>query len=266
MSKKVNISSVCPDCGSSIMLEAEIPEAAPVTETFPKVRGGVEPTGRILEYRISSEDLKKFIIDKARQYVQDVRIEVVPRYCEKKRKHNFDIHRSYASLRIAFSENIIKNKNDLGWFGKIGENENNLKLHEGIMKGLIDRYKYDYKMIEAWLKDYKTMEELENAFGMTEAYIRDLYMYSIPRKIEANKSAKNNESWIIFSAAPENIIRDFLTDKTTNKLPGSIRIHDVTPVTKEIVQYTVYVYPEQVETKENPHVRQILLGEEKPKK
>lgn len=260
---KINLSADCPECGNSILITADIPDApANGNGSYPKVRGGVEPTATILEYRISSEDLKKFIIEKARQYVPDVRMQVVPRYCEKKRKSNFDHHRSYASLRIAFSENVIEKNQDLGWFGSIGENGSNLRLHQGIMKGLINKYQYNRKEVESWLKNYKTLEELEEAFGMTEAYINDLRMYTVPQRIKAGES----ESWIIFAAATENVIKDYLTDTTTNKIPGRIEIKDVYPVSKDIVQYVVYIHPEQTQVRENPHVRQILLGEEKPKK
>ena len=226
------------------------------------MRSNIKPIGNITVYRISSEQIKQFITEKARQYVPDVRMTIVPRYCEKKRKNNNDPHRSYASLRIAFSENIIEKKQDLGWYGNIGETANNVKLQEGIMKGLINKYQYNRKEIEAWLKNYKTLEELEEGLGMTEAYIRDLHMYSVPQRIKAN----GDESWIIFAAAAENVIEDMLTDKNTGKVPGRIQIQDVYPISKDIVEFVIYVHPAQMKVRENPHVRQILLGEEKPKK
>jgi hypothetical protein len=57
-----------------------------------------------------------------------------------------------------------------------------------------------------------------------------------------------------------------LTDVNTGKVPGRIQINDIYPISKEIVEFVVYVHPAQMKTRENPHVRQILLGEEKPKK
>lgn len=264
MSNKVNLEVTCPQCGGNFLASAEIPNTQTSHDSYPAVRGGMQPIGRILEYRISSEDLKNFIIEKAREYVPDVLIEIAPRYCEKKRKSRYEEHRSYASLRIAFSDNVIKQQDNLGWFGAIGENSNNVKFHEGILNGLINKFKYDRKMVESWLKDYKILEELEDSFGMTEAYIKDLAMYTTPQRVKANSGDK--KPWIIFSAAAENVINDFLTDKTTNKVPGHIEIKDVYPISKEIVQFVVYVHPEQTQVRENPHVRQILLGEEKPKK
>ena len=263
---KINLNVQCPKCAENILATAEIPDThntGTYQENYPQVRGGIEPSSRILEYRITSEDLKKFIIDKAREYVPDVCMEIVPRYCEKKRKGKFEEHRSYASLRIAFSDNIVKHHGKLGWFDTIGENNDNINFHEGILNGLINRYKYNYKTIDAWLKSYDTLEQLENAFGMTESYINDLRMYAIPRRI---KDHNEQRDWFVFSAAAENVIVDFLTDKNTNKVPGRIKIEDIYPISKDIVQFIVHVYPEQKQVKDNPHVRQILLGEEKPKK
>lgn len=254
---KFDFSANCPKCGNEIILSADVPDVA-----YPEVRSNINPIGNIMVYRISSEQIKDFLIQKARQYVPDVRMTIVPRYCEKKRKNNNDPHRSYASLRIAFSENVIEKKQDLGWYGSIGENANNVTLHEGIMKGLINKYRYNRKTIEGWLKDYKILEELEEAFGMTEAYINDLRMYSIPQRIKTD----NNESWIIFAAAAEDVIADMLTDKNSGKIPGRIQIQDVYPISKDIVEFVIYVHPAQMKLRENPHVRQILLGEEKPKK
>lgn len=249
--------AVCPKCGEGIVMDCDVPNT-----NIPKVRSNLNPIGNIMVYRISSEQIKDFIIQKARQYVPDVRMTIVPRYCEKKRKNNNEPHRSYASLRIAFSENVIEKKQDLGWYGSIGDNGSNVKLHEGIMKNLINKYQYNRKEIEAWLKNYKTLEELEEGLGMTEAYINDLRMYSVPQRIKAN----DKENWIIFAAAAENVITDMLTDPETNTIPGRIQIKDVYPISKDIVEFIIYIHPAQMKLRENPHVRQILLGEEKPKK
>jgi len=272
---QLKIRTNCDYCGKELDVYTDIPDA-PVTEItnsqFPIVRSHIKPIGNIMVYRISSEQIKDFIINKARKYVPDVRMTIVPRYCEKKRKSNNDPHRSYASLRIAFSDNVIEKKEDLGWYGNIGDNGSNVKMHPSIMKKLIDKYKYDRKQVEAWMKNYKTLEELEDTLGMTEAYINDLYTYTIPQRVKAD----NNENWIIFAAAAENVIADMLSEKTAddddpnkheiNKPIGRIQIQDVYPISKDIVEFVVYVHPAKMKLRENPHVRQILLGEEKPKK
>jgi len=256
---QVKFSSVCPECGKDILLSADIPDTS---KPYPRVRGGLEPVGDILVYRISSEQIKEFLIQKARHYVPDVMMTIVPRYIEKKRRNNNDPHRSYASFRIAFSDHVIEKKQDLGWFGSIGENGSNVKLHDGIMKGMIDKYKFNLKNVEAWLKSYKILENLEDSRGITEPYINDIRQFATPRRI----IAENNEPWIIFAAAAENIINDMLTDVNTGKINGRIHIHDIYPISNEIVEFVVYIHPSQMKTRENPHVRQILLGESKPKK
>jgi hypothetical protein len=45
-----------------------------------------------------------------------------------------------------------------------------------------------------------------------------------------------------------------------------MQIMDVHPISNNIVEFVVYIHPDEVLVKENPHVRQILIGEEKPKK
>lgn len=251
----------CPKCNEDIHIKYPV-EVSNFNTSCPNVRSNLKPDGNILVYRISSEQIKDFIIQKARYYVPDVHMTIVPRYCEKKRKNENDPHRSYASFRIAFSEHVIEQKTDLGWYGEIGNTDSNVKLQQGIMNGLIKKYQYNRKQIDAWLKDYKLLEDLEENFGITEAYLNDLRMYAIPQRIKAD----DNASWIIFAAAAENVIIDMLTEVGTNVTPGCVRIHDVYPMTKDIIEFVIHIHPNEMKDHENPHVRQILLGEEKPKK
>lgn len=258
--QQITLGTQCPHCQKELVVGTSVPTSP--MELAPEVRGKINPVGSIFVYRITSEEIKQFIIQKASKFVPDVKVEVVPRYCEKKRRRDTDPHRSYASLRIAFSENIIEKKDDLGWYGKIGESTGNVRVVESLFKEIILRYQYQRKEIEGWMKSYKNLEELEDGLGMTEAYINDIRMYSTPQRVQTT----NKESWIIFSAAAENVIQDMLTDSSTNKLSGRIQIQDVYPINKEIVEFVVYVNPAEMKLRENPHVRQILMGEEKPKK
>ena len=57
-----------------------------------------------------------------------------------------------------------------------------------------------------------------------------------------------------------------LTNPATNTVDGRIEIHDVYQIDKDVVEYIIYLHPQEIEYKENAHVRQILLGKEKPKK
>lgn len=258
---EVNLETVCPKCGENLTVTADVPEVGLMSPTdFPEVRSKLEPTNVWL-YKITSEDIRTFITQKAKSYVPGVKVEVVPRYCERKqRKH--EKHRSYASLRIALSQEVIEKNDRNGWFGSIGIDNNSVTVTKTVLTNLIRKYSYDPKMINNWLSSYKTLEELEESFGMTEAYINDLKEYATPRRVQTN----NQESWVIFAAAPENVIADMLTEVSTNKIPGTIKIDDVVPISKDIIEYTVYLYPQMTATKENPNVRKILLGEEKKKR
>lgn len=255
--KEIKLNASCPNCNTDMVLTADIDQ----NQLAPEVRGKLTPSENILVYHVSSEEIKQFIIQKAKKYVPDVKVEVVPRYCERKRRKSTDPRRSYASLRIAFSNEIVEKNTDQGWFGKIGENGSNVRVINSLFNNLIRKYQYNKKEIDGWLKSYKNLEELEETLGMTETYINDLKMYATPQRIKSG-----NEDWIIFSAAAENVLMDMLTEVGTDKVPGKMIIHDVYPISKDIVEFVIYLHPENIKMKEDPHVRQILLGEEKAKK
>lgn len=260
--QEVKIQAKCPKCAEELVLTTEYPSDP--LELSPDVRGAKDPDGCIWKYRITSDELKRFITEKAKSYVPDVEVEVVPRYCEKKRRKDYDPHRSYASLRIAFSDHILEKGADLGWFGEIGRDGNDCKIVSSLLQGIIQRYGYSKKEVESWLKSYKILEDLEDAFGMTEAYINDINTYTTPRRILTSDSAKSHI--IIFSAAAENVIADYLTEVSTNKVPGKLKIVDVYPISQGVVEWVVHVDPSQQTTKENPYVRQLLMGDTKGKK
>ena len=256
MSKK-QVVSTCPKCGSEIRTAIDVPEIG-----APKVRANLNPVGNILVYKITSEMIKQFVIQKARQYCPNVKMEIVPRYCEKKRRHQNEPHHAYASFRIAFSEDVLDRSEDNGWYGKLGESSDNVQFQPTIFQNLIQKYSYDSKVVNEWLKSYKNLEELEDGLGMNEAYINDIRQYTHPQRVRTN----DRQSWIIFAAAGENIIRDMLTDQNTNTLPGRIQINDIYQIDKDVVEYIIYLHPSEVEFRENAHVRQILMGKDKPKK
>ena len=258
MSNNVLIKTKCPQCGAELEVEASVNK---VDE--PKLRCNLKPVSNTLEYRVSSKDIAKFVSEKAKQYVPEVRCEVVPRYCQSKRKNPYEPLRSYASLRIAFSDNVVSKNNELGWYGKIGESADSVSVIPSMFTNIIERYSYNIKDINEWLDSYKNLEALEERHGMTEAFIEDLKNYAKPRRIVAN----NNEGWIIFSAAPENIIRDMFTDPSTGHVPGKIEILNPIEIQKGgEIEYKVLLHSgSDVVYSDNPHVRQIMLGEEKPK-
>lgn len=257
---KVNLQATCPECGKNLMLSANIGE----TVTNPRLRCGLEPDKIIRVYTISSEFIKKYLIKKAQKYVPDVKMEVVPRYCEVKKPRKFEPHKSYASFRIAFSEDIVEDAKDDSWYFKIGSDDSNVRIEKSMFTNFIRKYAYDPKALDEWAKSYKTLDDLEEAFGITEQYLNDIKLYARPVRIQDTQ--KNR--WIIFSAAAENIIRDMFSDPSTNQEAGDIEIKDIRPISKDIVEFEVYLKPakDAVNTSNSNVVRSILLGEEKPKK
>lgn len=256
----VNLNVSCKKCGNNFNVVTEI-DPSQLSEA--NLRCKAKPISTIKVYRITSEMMRNFIIAKAKHYCPDAKVEVVSLYCEKKRRKSNELHHSYASLRIAFSEQVIDNNEDLGWFGKLGDSADNINFKPSIFHNLIQKYRFNPEDVKTWMNSYKNLEELEDGLGMSEAYINDIRKYSNPQRV---KVADSNEDWIIFAAAAENVLQDMFTDPETNKVPGRIQIQDVYQIDKDVVEFIVYLHPLETEIRENPNVRKILLGEDKPKK
>lgn len=244
---------MCPNCSENIQAEV------PVQGSSPKVRSLIKPVGNVLVYRITSDEIRQFIIKKAKFFKEEAKVEVITKYCEKK---NSDPHRGYASLRIGFSDDVIEKKGSTGWYEKVGENSGNVRFIEDIFVGMIQKYQYSRKDLESILGNYKNLEKVENQLGMTESFIEDIRMYSTPRRLPT----ANNESWIIFSARVEKVIEDMLEDPDTDKVSGRIEMHDVYPINKDVVEFIIYVHPAEMKSQENPYVRKIMMGDIKDKK
>lgn len=242
----------CPNCKKELNVE--------LTEEmlYPKVRSLINPVGIIREYRINSNEIAEFISQKAKFYRADIRTEVGVRYCEKKKS---EPKRSYASFRIAFSEEATEHKTDNGWFEKIGETESNVRVIRDIFVGMIEKYRFNKNDLDDILSNYKTMEKLENRLGMTEAYLNAVRQFAIPKRVPINDGS--NSAWIIFSARAEKIIEDMLENIDTNKVDGRLEIKEVIQLSKDSVEFVVHVHPNEVQMTENPYVREILLGEKK---
>lgn len=219
---------------------------------------GLKPSAAVFMYKITSEDIKNFIVKNADSLAPGVKVEIATRYCERKKRSSFEPRRSYASFRIAFSSKVIDTSDDYGWYSKIGKPAGKVKILKDPFNYLIAKYKYDQSEINSWLSSYKLLEELEEAFGMTEAYINDIKRYCVPQAVRSG-----DEDWVIFSAAPENIIRDMLSNPASEKVDGTIKIQDIYPISKDIVEFLVYVYPKEVSFEENAHVRAIIAGDKK---
>ena len=235
-------------------------EEFPVTAPFPIVRSLIEPIGEIKVYRITSEEIKHFLIQKAKFFKPASRLELVVTYCEKK---NSDPHRGHASLRIAFSDDVIEKKAGAGWFDRMGEGEGNIRFIKDVFAGFIQKYQYDRKSLDDILSDYKKLEALENKLGITEQFIEDVKLYCTPRRI----TTATKESWIFFSARAEKVIEDMLENPETDSVRGRVDIDGrVFPINKDVVEFIVYVHPNETKSSENPLVRQLLLGKGKKNK
>ena len=254
---QIKFKARCPDCGKQFIMGANVDAA----ET-PNTRSNLEPDGKVFVYKITSDQIKDFIAAKAVHYCPGASVEVLPIYCEKKKRKDTESHHSYASLRVALSDNVLEKNVSNSWYGKIGESSDNVRVLPSIFQNLIRLYQYNPKDIDSWLKSYKNLEELEEGLGMTEAYIQDIKMYVRPRSVET----KNKERWIIFSAAADRVIKDMLTDPTTGHVPGRIQIQDIYKISDNNVGFIVYLYPGEYEDPIKPHVREIMLGEIKSKK
>lgn len=260
---KIKIQTNCPHCGKGFIADAEIPDPTPQKETAPLVRSKIRPVGSIMVYKITSEAMKKFIVQKAQAYCPGAKVEVVASYCEKKRHHNESgPHHSFASLRIGLSDDVLEKKEDYGWYQQIGESAGNTRFQKSIFGNLIKKYQFNRDDIDTWLHDYTMLERLEESLGITEAYLKELRTFAIPQRV----SVKDGADWFMFAADASKVISDMLTNPETGKVIGSIQIADTYQVEKDVIEFLVHVYPEETEYRENPHVREILLGEEKPKK
>lgn len=265
--KKVVIDTACPACNKRIKCDVEIPDAA----IAPSLRSGLKPNGMIMCYTVTSADITIFLTELVRQYCPTAKVEVVPRFCERKPKKG-EPHRAYASLRIALSEDVVAKKGETGWYAKIGETESNVQVIESIFKRVISRYKYDKNIVNKWLS-YKNMDSLEERMGITETYLEELREFCDVKMVKAAEGSQ----WLIFAADPTRVLQDMMSevpDKTKlggkrrdeDTMPGDMRIMDVRLVNNDMVEYTIFMYPKKMSGAENPHVRMILTGDEKTKK
>jgi len=280
----------CPDCRIDFSVE----------EDAPYVRSGLSPVGNILMYRINSEMIKEYLIQKVKRYNDRTKLDLVVKFCEKKCK-DCGNQRGYASLRIGFSDDIVDRKEDSGWFEDIGSTASNPKIVETVFNQFIKKFRYSREYLDDILANNKKLEYVENTFGMTESFLEDIKMYCTPKRIPTTA----NESWIIFSARAESVINDMLEnpnpygfknhneggkfyplpeyqtlyeelyvsfkDKNipTKKLEllykvyGKVEIHSVYPINKDTVEFIIYVHPENMVGREDPYVRKILTGEKK---
>lgn len=250
---EIKVNAVCPHCNeqNEYLINIDTKMLAP------NVRCKKKPFGFIACYRFTTDEIGQFLIEKARSIVPNVRVTVIPRFTEKKRrKHeNENTPRiAYASLLIAFSEDAMEEKQDFGWYGKIGASSSNIKFKKSLFDIIIKKYQYRSEDVESWLKDFRKMEYLEESLGMTEEFVRSLKENCKPRLIKGN----DDKDWVTFAARPEAIIQDMLSSVDTGKVDGEIKISEVNPISKDLVEYLVYVLPKQAVKVQDPRVVELL--------
>lgn len=259
MSRELKINSTCPHCGKPIVTTFNVTDGA----AAPDVRcSNLKPIGTKYVYRISSEQIADYLTEKVREIVPKAKVVLAAKYCEKRRKDKTEPHRSYAALAIALSDDVVKNGSDRSWFNQVGTTGNNVTLIDDMFTKIIEKFRFDPKDVSAWLDNYKTLEDLENAFGMDETYIRELKKLSVPHRIVG----EDGKPWVFFAAEPGKVIRDMLTDPTTGRLMGRANIVDTTRVSRDVVEYIVHLDPNNLDLHEDQSVRAILMGDAKSKK
>ena len=230
----------------------------------PIVRTQVKPTRLIHVYKITTEEITAFLLQKLKLIKPNAMLKTHFQYSMNKQTNP---PRSYSSLRIAFSEDVVKTDSnaDGSWFESLGDNESNLKFDRNFEIMMISRYKYNKEILKTYLSDYKQLEKLEKQYGITESLLKDIIMYSTPRRIHMPRS---KESWIFFAAEPAEVIKDYLSDPITDKLNGRLSIENIEQLNeKGSYQYTVFVHEGEGESeiKDNPEVREMLIGNNKKK-
>ena len=269
----------CPKCGQVSAFPADVEEKVKVIykpytpETKNRIK--IKPSGCIMQYEITSTMLKVFIADKVKKLcdaknLEVPKIELLPIYIEKKKRKNDIQHKVCASFRLAFNSAAINDNKEDGFFGMVGENPLNKKLIIPLIwDSIIKKYTYNYEEIKRMRSSYKTLDELEERHGINDAFLADIQEYTTPRILNPGK---NTEKWVGVSIAPENVIRDALTDPETNKVPGEIVISDVISITNgdkgsfPTLKFLVNIYPTKyMNNTDVTRAREMLIGSMKNK-
>jgi hypothetical protein len=249
-----------------------------------------EPNGIIQVYRITTEHIHEFVTSKVGGFVPGARVEIMPEYCEKKKSIP---KRSYAALMLALSADTLDRTGQSDPFRRMVDVGNNPKFIKGLETAIIERYRFNREALQNIVNSYKRLDEVDEAFGMTEDYVRSLIKWARPIRQE---SPKTKDIWIMFAARPEAIITDMLTevevwdintggivkrakltdDDRYRTLPngdsmdlfpdrvqnpggigGRMNIVDVTQISKENVEFTVHLHVNEVHSTENPELRRL---------
>ena len=255
--KKFATNVTCPMCGAPFINDVHVEEEQ---LTNPTTRCKIAPSSTIFVYRVTSDDIKAFITDKVKCLCPGVKVEVAPMYIERKSRNSSTKKISYSSVKIAFSSNAVAHNDAYGYYGKLGEAGDSIRLIPTMFHSIYQKYQIREADINHWLGSYKAMEELEESLGISEDYLRELKKSIKPSRFPDATGV----DWIFFAASVERIIQDMFDDPDrdpADSTPTHITIQEVYPVSKENVEFLVYLHVGDVQdSPEDPRVRQLLLN------
>ena len=251
-------------------------------EPYKRHRADINMASSINVYRITSDDIRIFLNQKAKQYVPAARVEILVEYCERKKSNP---RRSYAALVVGLSSNMMERHGETDTLRRMIETESDHRLLDDIFTNLVKRYQYDRENLQKILESYKLLDEFQLSFGMNEEFIKQLIYWTTPRRQELDKT---KEVWTLFGARPDAIIYDMLEElniyepiqmeesklnkmskEDREKLPtsahtmilprkGRMEIVQVTPITKGSVEFMIYLHSDDIQVNDNPDLRKLL--------
>lgn len=253
MANEVTFEISCPHCAKGVRVNAPIDPISCAAD----VRAGIKPAGAAYIYQITSDMIENFIQQKARQFSPDIKVVCTPISTKEPKNPNARKDKKrYAFIKVAFSDAALEQKNG-SWYEKIAES--NIRMIPELFATIVSKYKYDRDTVSKWLKDYRFMEYLEAFFGITTDLLEEIKDGTVPKMINGNDGSR----WIYFSASPEKIIMDMLSEVGKETPAGRMEITNTTVIAKGQIAYTVNVYPNELPVNENAHVRSILMGDQK---
>jgi len=260
-------------------------------QPYTRTRAEISPIGTINIYQISTSDIRDFLSRKVAAYAPGARVEVLSRYIERadsKKDQNpyLDNKYSYAALNIGLSSETIETKSESDFIHRMIEQSNDVRTIKDIYVKIIKKYQFDRDELQALRKNYKRMDQLREAFGITDEYMNTLIRMARPMR---QRESNTNEAWVIFAARPEAVLYDMLTEiyvydlndkgKTENKRRITDKEETLTATfispsegprgkmyidrtervdDKDNVLYTVHLLPHRPQSAGNPEVREFM--------
>lgn len=219
-----------------------------------------EPDAIIEEYRITSDDIRSFISAKCAHITdkfklrKPIKAEISTTLWDRSRKDYSRSNKKYVLLMIALNEDSLEygqTEESAGLIKDILIENSQVRFVKCIWKLIVEKYQYDRKELNDIRKSDKLLDKLEDTLGITEDQLKELIKLSQP-----HIHTINGDHWVIFAVRPENVIRDMLSDVDTDQVDGKMVITNITPITKDRVEFTVHIY--RGEDREAPVNNEVL--------